>query len=86
LRAVEEGLPLVRSANTGISGVVDAYGRVAAKLDLGQAGVVDAPLPRAIAPPIYGRIGNWCVLIILIATVLVCAATGFTRTHPKPGI
>ena len=86
LRAVEEGLPLVRSANTGISGVVDAYGRVTAKLDLGLTGVVDATLPRAIAPPIYGRFGNWCVLIMLITTVLVCAATGFTRTHPKPGI
>jgi apolipoprotein N-acyltransferase len=69
LRAVEEGLPLVRSANTGISGVVDAYGRVVAKLDLGRTGVVDAPLPRALAvPTIYARLGDWCVLALLLAT------------------
>jgi len=51
LRAVEEGIPLVRDANTGISGIVDPYGRVIAKLGLGQAGVLDSPLPA----PIPGR-------------------------------
>ena len=48
LRAVEEGVPLVRAANTGISGVIDPYGRVIARLGLGKRGVVDAPLPAAI--------------------------------------
>lgn len=45
VRAVEQGLPLVRVANTGISGVIDEYGRVIAKLPLGQTGVIDAYLP-----------------------------------------
>jgi apolipoprotein N-acyltransferase len=76
LRAVEEGLPLVRAANTGISGVIDAYGRTVARLGLGQAGVVDAPLPKAsadITP--YARLGN-ITLLGLIALLLVPALVG----------
>lgn len=73
LRAVEEGMPLVRSANTGISGVVDAYGRVVTKLDLGRAGVVDSGLPRALeGPPLYARWGDWCMLAELAVIALLC--------------
>lgn len=53
VRAVEQGLPLVRSANGGVSMVVDAYGRVVASLPLGQRGVVDSSLPLAIAPTMF---------------------------------
>ena len=49
LRAVEEGLPLVRAANTGISAVVDPYGRIVASLPLGTEGVLDAGLPRPLS-------------------------------------
>lgn len=48
VRAVEEGLPLVRAANTGISAVVDSYGRVVVSLGLNETGVVDSPLPQAL--------------------------------------
>jgi apolipoprotein N-acyltransferase len=58
LRAVEEGLPLVRAANTGISGVVDAYGRIVAYQPLGTAGTVDAALPPPLPPTVYARAGN----------------------------
>jgi len=58
LRAIEQGLPLVRAANTGISAVVDPAGRVIASLPLGGKGILDAPLPRSIAPTIYARYGD----------------------------
>ena len=68
-RAIEEGLPVVRVAYTGISAVIDPYGREIARIDLQTEGFVDADLPRMIASKtIYARIGN---LIILIAIALV---------------
>ncbi len=67
MRAVEQGLPLVRVANTGISGVADAYGRLRGAIPLGQEGILDAVLPRALPEPTaYGRIGNWAVIILLM--------------------
>ncbi len=77
LRAVEEGLPLVRAANTGISAVVDPYGRIVARLGLGQRGVVDAPLPKELAETTtYGRTGNAGVLILLGLTFLMGLRAG----------
>jgi apolipoprotein N-acyltransferase len=70
LRAVEEGLPLVRAANTGISAVIDPYGRVVRSLGLGVEGVLDSPLPIAIARTTYGRFGDG----LFAALVLCCAA------------
>ena len=67
MRAVEEGLPLVRVANTGISGVVDAYGRVTARLGLGLEGIVDANLPVAVETPTpFARWGNAITWIAVI--------------------
>src|SRR5207247_4492044 len=58
LRAIEEGLPVVRAANTGISAVIDPSGRIVARLGLGIEGVLDATLPRADLPTIYARVGD----------------------------
>ena len=58
VRAIEEGLPLVRAANTGISAVVDPLGRVVASLPLGVEGILDAPLPQPLAPTLYARLGD----------------------------
>ncbi len=58
VRAIEQGLPLARAANTGISAVVDPFGRVVRSLPLGSEGVLDAPLPHPIAPTPYARIGD----------------------------
>jgi apolipoprotein N-acyltransferase len=72
LRAVEEGLPLVRVANTGISAIVDPYGRVLDELPLGAQGLIDGPLPLALAGPTpYGRFGNTVVFVMI---ALVAAA------------
>ncbi|CAN0598347.1 unnamed protein product, partial [Laminaria digitata] len=60
LRAVEEGLPVVRAANTGISGVIDSYGRIVAVLGLDQAGAVDSELPvTAPGRTLFARYGNF---------------------------
>ncbi len=65
LRSVEEGLPLVRSANNGISAVVDGYGRVLVSLGLDEVGIIDATLPPALSPTPYAIIGRWSVAILL---------------------
>lgn len=58
LRAIEQGLPLVRVANTGVTAVFDARGRVVADLPFGQAGYLDAELPGALAITPYARWGE----------------------------
>lgn len=70
LRSVEEGLPLVRAANTGISAVVDPYGRVVAGLDLGRRGVVDSPLPRPLRPTWFAQWGNATILVLAALAAL----------------
>src|SRR3546814_12531257 len=58
LRAIEEGLPIVRATPTGISAVIDADGRVLASIPLHAAGRIDTHLPRPRAPPRFARYGN----------------------------
>jgi apolipoprotein N-acyltransferase len=70
MRAVEEGLPLVRAANNGISGVVDGYGRVIARLGLGEEGVLDVSLPAALPPTAYARFGDAVALVLALALAL----------------
>lgn len=65
MRAVEEGLSVVRAANTGISAVVDARGRVLGALALGDSGVLDSNLPGADVPTFYARFGDIPVLVLL---------------------
>jgi apolipoprotein N-acyltransferase len=75
MRSVEEGLPLVRAANTGISAVIDPVGRLLASLPLGSEGVLDAPLPRALPPTPYSRWGDGPTgLMIAVALAMVLQA------------
>ncbi len=65
-RAIEQGLPFVRAANTGISAVIDARGRVIASLPLGVSGKLDAWLPGRLAPTIYSKTGDAPVFFLFL--------------------
>jgi apolipoprotein N-acyltransferase len=71
LRAIEQGLPVVRGANTGISAVIDPSGRIVARLGLGVEGVLDSRLPAAIAPTLYARTGDIPVAILVAAALIL---------------
>ncbi len=70
VRAVEEGLPMLRVANNGISAVIDARGRVLQQLGLDVKGVIDSALPAAIAPPLYARHGDGIFVVMMAAGAL----------------
>jgi apolipoprotein N-acyltransferase len=74
LRTIEEGLPMVRVANTGISGVIDPYGRVLSKLELGAEGVIDTDLPRALPPTPYARFGDAIAGLLMLGLLALAWA------------
>lgn len=78
LRSIETGLPMARSANTGVSALFDGAGRLIARVPLYQTGVIDNPLPRALAPTLYQRVGDtlfWLMMGLVFALAL------FPRGH-----
>ncbi len=76
MRAVEGGLPMVRAANTGISAVIDGYGRIIARLGLDETGVLDARLPAALPATPFGKYGQMMFLLVLAACI--AGANGLT--------
>ncbi len=85
VRSIEQGLPLARAANTGISAMVDPFGRVTERLDLGAAGYFDAVLPGSLPPTPYARWGDLpgmlAVLAIFGLTVANFSSGIFARTR-----
>lgn len=71
-RAIEQGLPIVRSTPTGVSAVIDPQGRIlpGKQLGLGQFGVIDARLPAPAPPTFYSRFGDGSLLVLLAVSAL----------------
>lgn len=65
-RAIEQGLPIVRAANTGISAAISPYGKVIKSLPLGKAGVFDIKLPKPLPKTIYARYGDYIALFLIL--------------------
>ena len=84
-RAVEQGLPMLRAANTGVSAIIDAAGRTVAELPLGVSGHLDAPLPPALPPTPYARTGDWPLAALLLAALLALALAG-RLDRPRGGV
>lgn len=69
MRAAEQGLPMIRVANTGVSAMIDGYGRIRESIALGEAGFVDALLPQPLPPTLYSRTGDLPVFVLVLLLV-----------------
>jgi len=78
-RAIEEGLPMVRATPTGVSAVIDAFGRPLASLPEGALGVIDRPLPPALEPTPFSRFGDGPFAVMVAASL---AFGRWRRTRP----
>lgn len=81
LRAIEEGLPVVRVANTGISAVIDSYGRVRNMIGLDEQGIIDAPLPVSLEPTPFSDYGQSTGILIAMLGI-VTGVVGRRRRVP----
>jgi apolipoprotein N-acyltransferase len=81
MRAVEEGLPLMRAANTGISAGFDAHGHELGRLGMNQPGVLVLTLPGALPPTPFARFGLRLPLALVGAVLLIAAGLTLRRRH-----
>ncbi|PIB23974.1 apolipoprotein N-acyltransferase [Amylibacter kogurei] len=79
-RAIETGLPIARAANTGVSGMIDPYGRMVKSLELGQSGYVDVALPASIGKTVYAYVGEW-LWLCFAGLLALCCLLPATRTQ-----
>jgi apolipoprotein N-acyltransferase len=85
LRALEEGLPILRATPTGISAVIDADGRLLASLAWRRAGVIDSRLPAARPPTLFARFGNGLPLLFALSLILLALASERIAGRRKGG-
>ena len=82
MRAVEEGLPLLRAANTGVSAIIDAHGRVVEELGLNRTGIVTGPVPTALPATPVSKMGLAAPLLLALGSAAIGLGlgkkTGFT--------
>lgn len=83
MRAIEQGLPIARAANTGISAMIDPYGRIMHSLGMGRAGYIDAALPVALRPTFYSRTGDWPMIVLLLMMLAVLRIRGRERPQSE---
>ena len=74
MRAIEEGLPIARATPTGISAVIAADGRLLGSVPHRRAGAIEIPMPPALVPTLFSRIGNWMALFVGLALVALAVA------------
>jgi apolipoprotein N-acyltransferase len=83
LRTIEQGLPLIRAANSGISAIIDAHGRIEAHLPLGVEGVLDGTLPASLPETLYARAGD--IMLAGLIIVLLLAGVVLRQSCGPPG-
>lgn len=71
MRAIEQGLPMVRVANSGISAVIDAHGRIQARLSLNQKAMLQTILPRDIGETLYAKLAHFLIFAVLLPVLLI---------------
>lgn len=76
MRAVELGLPVVRAANTGISGIIDPWGRVIDSLEVGVSGFIDVNLPPTLPATFYAQVGERFIILFISLILLIAVLFG----------
>ena len=79
MRAVEFGLPVARAANTGVSAMIDPWGRVVDYLELGESGYIDVDLPKALPNTVYSIVGEQLVLAIIFCILVLSCLIGWRK-------
>lgn len=83
LRAIEEGLPVMRAANIGISAVIDPYGRELHRLDMHETGVINSRLPEAASPTVFSRYGEEPLSAGVCVLTVIMLFLGYRRKRKK---